>query len=456
MPQKVPRLLTTSLTRRTLLRWGSRTALASLTGPLLTSCANKAKDRVREDDVPLPDPATWEGLDEAIRGWWDGDWKTALEADVAADPKGTLLYLPRPYLTPGGSEAAFGEMYGWDTYFINLGLLAHGRLDLVQNHILNHCYMIEHYGKVLNGNRTYYLGRSQPPLLADTVRQFLGVGGASEVVRQAYPLLQKEYEGYWRADHHKTPAGLSTNRDLLASENTALRPALAAEAETGLDFTAIYGGDVRECAPLLTNCALVRYADALSEIAAVLGDASGAETWRAEAERRAGRIRELCWDEHTGFFLEYNYVTGQRLPYRSVCAYWTLWAGVATHTQASALVAQLGRFEMAHGLSVTDKAYPSPHPEFRNLQWSYPLGWPPLQLVATEGLARYGYELEAKRISSRFVTLMLGQYEKTGKLWEKYNVVTGGLEFPLERYPSVPFHGWSSAAAVALGRRVFG
>ena len=407
---------------------------------------------VPKPDVPLPDRAAWDRLDLRIRNWWDGDQKDALDAA----PEGTLLFLPQPYLTPGGSEAAFGEMYGWDTYFINLGLLEHGRLDLVQNHILNQLYMVKRYGRVLNGNRTYYLGRSQPPLLADSVRHFLRAGGAAEIVQRAYPLLQREYRGYWKAEHHQTPVGLATNRDLLASApNSPLRPALAAEAETGLDFTAIYGGDVRDCVPLLTNCALVRYADALSEIAEALGDAPGAAAWQREAERRAAQLRTLCWDEPSGFFLEYNYIIKKRLPYRSLCAYWTLWAGVATPEQAASLVLQLGDFEMAHGLSVTDQTYSSPHPEFRNLQWAYPLGWPPLQLVAAEGLARYGYQKEAARISRRFLGLMLAQYEKTGKLWEKYNVVTGGLEFPLERYPSVPFHGWSSAAAVVLGRRVF-
>ena len=76
-------------------------------------------------------------------------------------------------------------------------------------------------------------------------------------------------------------------------------------------------------------------------------------------------------------------------------------------------------------------------------------------IVAVEGLDRYGFREEAGRVSRRFVGMMLGQYAETGKLWEKYNAVTGGLEFPLERYPTVPFHGWSSAAAVVLGRRAF-
>ena len=188
--------------------------------------------------MPLPDRAAWDALDQTVRGWWDGDQKNALNAS----PEGTLLYLPYPYLTPGGSEAAFNEMYGWDTYFINLGLLAHGRLDFLQNHILNHAHMVETYGRVLNGNRTYYLGRSQPPLLADSVRLFMRAGGDAAVIRQVYPLLQQEYRGYWEAEHHNTPVGLATNRDLTTSP---LRPALAAEAETGLDAGFSVVGNLR-------------------------------------------------------------------------------------------------------------------------------------------------------------------------------------------------------------------
>ncbi len=440
------RLLSKPVTRRWLLKRTGQTTLGALTFSALGGCMQT------EPNVPLPDRQAWDALDATIRGWWDGDIKTATEADVAADPKGTLLYLPRPYLTPGGSEAAFNEMYGWDTFFINLGLLAHGRLDLVLNHILNHLHMIDTYGVVLNGNRTYYLGRSQPPLLAESVRLYLEEGGEADVAARAYGLLEQEYEGYWQAEHHTTPVGLATNRDLLEE---GLRAELAAEAETGLDFTAIYGGDVRRCVPLVTNCALVQYARALSDIAARLDDPEGAGKWQTEADRRAGRIRDLCWDEEAGFFLEYDYVDGKRLPYLSVCAYWTLWAGVATPEQAATLVRKLGRFEQPHGLSVTDKTYPSPHPEFTNLQWAYPLGWPPLQIIAVEGLARYGYTREAERIARRFIGMMLAQYAETDKLWEVYNAVTGTTDVPIERYPPYALHGWSSAAVVVLGRRIF-
>ncbi len=106
----------------------------------------------------------WERLDNSIGSWWDGDLHRATEEEVLNDPQKTLIFLPFPYSTAGGSEAAFPEMYGWDTQFINLGLLAHDRADIVRNNILDQLSMIDRFGMVLNGNRTFYLTRGQPPL----------------------------------------------------------------------------------------------------------------------------------------------------------------------------------------------------------------------------------------------------------------------------------------------------
>ena len=83
----------------------------------------------------------------------------APQLDGGIDAHG-LLYLPHPYVVPGGR---FNEMYGWDSHFINLGLLAAGRADQARRMVENHLYQVRHYGRVLNANRTYYLTRSQPP-----------------------------------------------------------------------------------------------------------------------------------------------------------------------------------------------------------------------------------------------------------------------------------------------------
>jgi len=377
---------------------------------------------------------------------------TALEDDVRTDPQETLLFLPHPYLEAAGTGEDYAEMYGWDTYYINLGLLAHGRTNILRGHILNQLTMIDRFGMVLNGNRTFYLTRSQPPLLADSLWRYFEATGDRDLLVRTYPSLIKEYREYWSADHHTTPVGLSTNRDL---GDSTWRPELAAEAETGLDFCAIYGGDVRECVPLITNCTLVRHLEVLHLIAQEIDFLDEAQIWKDEHRVRAERIQKLCWNEERGLFLEYNYVREEQLPFLSVCTYWPLWAGIATDKQAARLHENLSLVEQAHGIAQTDQVYDVPHPEFENLQWSYPVGWPPMQIMVVEALLRNGFREAAGRVARKFVTLMLDEYARTGDLWEKYNVVDGNVTIPIERKGSVPFHGWTAAAAVILGRVIF-
>jgi alpha,alpha-trehalase len=412
----------------------------------------------------------WETADVRIRSWWDADLRRAQEPELRDPAKNaiwfvdedhrsresrpgeeaTLLFLPYPYISAGGSEAAFPEMYCWDIYFINKALLIHERREIVRHHIANHLSMIERFGMVLNGNRTYYLTRSQTPLLAQAIREYCHPDPDRDMLMMAYPLLRREFEKYWCAPHHATPNGLATNRDL---GDPHLRPELAAEAES-YDFTACYAGDVRKCNPLTLNCALVRYAKDLAWIAGELGWADQESVWTLLAEERAKKIRELMWDPAEGFFFEYQHERGVRLPFWSVAAYWTLWAGIATKRQGESLVRNLSRFEHAWGLTHTDVAYPSPHPEFDWVQWGYPSGWPPMHMMVVEGLDAYGYHADAERIAGKYLSMLLGEFERTGAFWEKYNVVEGTSELPRERTPNVPLHGWTTAAAVWLGHRL--
>src|SRR5262249_44808880 len=122
-----------------------------------------------------------------------------------------LLYLPRPYVVPGGR---FNEMYGWDSYFIQMGLLRDGELDLAKDMADNFLYEIREYGKILNANRTYYLTRSQPPFLTEML---LGVYRRTldrKWLEAALPAIDKYYR-YWTSPPHLTPqTGLSRYFDL--------------------------------------------------------------------------------------------------------------------------------------------------------------------------------------------------------------------------------------------------
>lgn len=82
----------------------------------------------------------------------------------------TLIGLPYPYTVPCIDDM-FQEMYYWDTYFTNVGLLIAGNLEQARNNADNMMYLIEKYGYMPNGNRTYYLKQSQPPFLFLMVKE---------------------------------------------------------------------------------------------------------------------------------------------------------------------------------------------------------------------------------------------------------------------------------------------
>jgi len=394
----------------------------------------------------------WKKLDDTIRGWWDTDLRHADEVSIREDPKKTLLYLPFPYISGGGSESAFPEIYGWDTQFTNVALLEHNRPDIVRWHILDQLSQIDRYGMVLNGNRSFYISRGQPPLLAWSVQNYLAANKDEDLAVRAYPSLKAEYTKYWNGPSHITPIGLSTCRD---SGSESLTPELAAECEAGLDFTPIFAGDVRRCVPIHVNVALVRYAKVLAMLADQLGFHSESEMWRQEADKRAMLINKYCWDDTDGCYFEYDYVRGTKLPCYSLNVFWPLWDGIASPAQAKRVVGHLDKFDRPYGLTFTDKTYPNPYPQFTALEWAYPEAWPPQQIIAAMALQRNGFGDKAKAVSRKYIANVVTTWERTGKTWERYNAVDGGHDVPIERAPARPLHGFTSASAVVVGRIAF-
>jgi alpha,alpha-trehalase len=140
------------------------------------------------------------------------------DLDSGSLPVQGLLYLPHPYVVPGGQ---FNEMYGWDSYFIVLGLVADHRDALARDMVDNALFEVQHYGGVLNANRTYYLSRSQPPFLTAMMTDVLGAPGAfkDEAARhawlaQAYPLAVSNHDIWTRAEHRAGNTGLARYYDL--------------------------------------------------------------------------------------------------------------------------------------------------------------------------------------------------------------------------------------------------
>ena len=370
-----------------------------------------------------------------------------------------LLYLPHPYVVPGGR---FNEMYGWDSYFIQVGLLRDGELAAARDMAANFVYEIENYGTLLNANRTYYLSRSQPPFLT---RMLLGVYEKDknrEWLRAALPAVEKYYR-FWTTEPHLIPGiGLSRYYDfgegpapeVLADERDAdgrthydrvreyykthevtdydvsryydrKTDALTAlfykgdrsMRESGFDPSNRFGPfavDIIHYAPVCLNVLLYQMEKDGAEIARVLGDPAGAKTWEARAAARHRSIDRYLWDEPTGLYLDYNFETKKRRHYEFATTFYPLWAGLASRHQAARVARNLALFEAPGGILTST--------ETTGNQWDAPFGWAPLQLIPVDGLRRYGYDADADRVARKFIALVTKEFEEHGGIVEKYDV----------------------------------
>ncbi len=366
-----------------------------------------------------------------------------------------LLYLPFPYVVPGGR---FNEMYGWDSYFIQLGLLRDGEIEMAKDMAGNLLYEVREYGQVLNANRTYYLTRSQPPFLTEMV---LGVYRRTKDrawLADALPALESYYQ-FWVREPHLTPAtGLSRYYDLgdgpapevLAGEPTyydtardyfrthTIRDYDASQfydraknqltplfyqgdrsmRESGFDPSNRFGPfnvDIIHYDPVCLNSLLYLMEVQLGEISDILGHSAEAESWRVRSRERAAKINHYMWDVKDGLYYDVNFTTSRVRRYPFLTTFYPLWVGIATPEQAARVAANLRKFEKPGGLqtSTVDSGD----------QWDAPFGWAPLQWIAVEGLRRYGFKHEADRISLAFLSLVQQEYRKSGNIDEKYDVV---------------------------------
>ena len=414
---------------------------------------------------------------------------------LPADPKEIrehgLLYLPHPYVVPGGR---FNEMYGWDSYFIQVGLLRDGEIELAKNMVDNFLYQIENYGKVLNANRTYYLTRSQPPFLTQMV---LGVYRKTHDIkwlRDAVPAIE-EYYRFWTSEPHLTKeTGLSRYYDLgdgpapevisderdekgrthydrvkeyyrtheikdydLGQYYNREKDELTdlfykgdrSMRESGFDPSNRFGPfniDIIHYNPVCLNSLLYLMETEAAEIMRTLGRVRDAKLWLGRAEGRRRSINRLMWDERDGLYYDFNFVEKRIRRYPFVTTFYPLWAGIADRKQAARVVANLNRFERAGGLQTSTNASGN--------QWDAPFGWAPMQLIAVKGLRRYGYAKEANRITVNFLSMVLKDFLEHNTIVEKYDVerrssqLGAGIKFGYAAN-QIGF-GWTNAAFTEL------
>jgi alpha,alpha-trehalase len=386
------------------------------------------------------------------------------------NPAPGLLYLPRPYVVPGGR---FTEMYGWDSYFIVRGLLRDGLVVEAKNIVDDCLYEVRSYGKVLNANRSYYLTRSQPPFLTGMILAVYRRTHDCRWMEDTLPAVEAYYD-YWTSEPHMTPStGLSRYFDagdgpapeVIASERDPrghthydrvrkyfrkhpaadydihqfydpredrLKPLFykgdRAMRESGFDPSGRFGPfsvDIVHYNPVCLNSLLfLMEAETAEMLSDIPGRAREAPKWRDRARDRAGLIGKLMWNERDGLYEDYDFVRGKARRYLFLTTFYPLWTGIASPGQAARVVGNLPLFERPGGLQTSATETGD--------QWDAPFGWAPLQLIAVEGLRKYGYQTEADRVSVKFLSMIAEQYRNNGIILEKYDVVRRSSELNRE------------------------
>lgn len=316
-----------------------------------------------------------------------------------------------PFIVPGGR---FNELYNWDSCFCAISMIDTHPF-LVKSILRHFIFETMHYGKILNANRSYYLGRAQPPFLTDlalrTYKATRHEPGSKELLKHAILAAMKEYSSYWmtppRYDESSgftryRPIGSGIGPETPAAEFSHILEPFAKKYDTTVDAIgqAYTDGEIKEpdldafflhdralresghdttmrlegvCADLATvdlNCLLYRYetdiADTIRNVfddhlevpAAFCGPGQVADhvqssaTWDRAAKRRKFSIDKYCWNEEKGSYFDYNTVTKKQTSFEYVTCLWPLWCGLASPHQAALLVEKaLPKFECVGGLS---------------------------------------------------------------------------------------------------------
>ncbi|WP_108172242.1 alpha,alpha-trehalase TreA [Christiangramia gaetbulicola] len=394
---------------------------------------------------------------------------------------GTLIPLPNPYIVPGGR---FREIYYWDSYFTMLGLLEDGEVETIENMVDNFAYLIDEYGFIPNGNRTYYLGRSQPPFFAMMVKVLAEAKG-DKVLAKYLPEMEKEYDFWMNGvenlgqekafrrvvkmkdgevlnrfwDDNDTPRPESYREDIktaeiAVSENPELSKEeiyrnLRAGAESGWDFSSRWLSKNTEgkfdlstihttaIIPVDLNSLLYNLEMSIAEAYLINGDNETSEEFKLKAENRKKAILKYCWSEAEGFFMDYNFKKSGQAEQLSLAGVYPLFFEIANEKQAAKVRAKINTVFLKPGGVVTT-------PYNTGEQWDAPNGWAPLQWLTIKGLQNYGYNQLAGEISSRWLDLNRKVYQDTYKMLEKYNVEDLSKKSGGGEYPTQDGFGWTN------------
>ncbi|KQN30139.1 trehalase [Sphingomonas sp. Leaf38] len=404
-------------------------------------------------------------------------WPQLTRQPVAPVAESSALALPAPYVVPGGR---FREIYYWDSYFTMLGLKVDGQQLLVESMLDNFTSLIERYGHIPNGTRTYYLSRSQPPYFA--LMLDLSINSDPVVAKRRLAALRAEH-AFWMNgttcltgkpacarvvrmpdgsvlnryyDDRDTPRDESYAEDVATAAKAAPRPVsetyrdLRAGAESGWDFSSRWLRDPKALATIHTadivpvdlNSLLWSMERRIAERCRNAGDTPCATEFATLAGKRKTAIDRYLWQATTTRYADWDLSTHSSTASINAAMLEPLFVGLASPVQARSVAKTVRTSLLAEGGLRTTT--------LRNgLQWDEPNGWAPLQWVAIAGLAANGEAALAKDIARRWLGTVGAAYAETGRMLEKYNVeqrtTGGGGEYPVQ-----DGFGWTNGVTSAI------
>jgi alpha,alpha-trehalase len=393
----------------------------------------------------------------------------------------SLLPVPYPYIVPGGR---FREIYYWDSYFTMLGLQQCGEWGIIENMINNFSYLIQTYGHIPNGNRTYYLSRSQPPFFSLMIN-LLAEKKGNAVYSHYLNSLEKEY-AYWMDKTAVTkhvvilPDGSVLNRyydsDSIPRQESyredyklAITQAekahridqskvfsllcrnLRSGAESGWDFSSRWFADGKSISTIRTtdllpvdlNGLMFQMEMTLAHAYKVSGKAALYRMFLKKANSRKAAINKYCWNEKKEWYVDYDFVTQKQSTELTAAGISPLFFNIASSYQALKVESTVMHQFLKNGGMVTSL-------KNTGQQWDAPNGWAPLQWLAIKGLENYKCRTSAKEIATRWIKLNVKVYQRTGKLMEKYNVENTSLDAGGGEYAGQDGFGWTNGVLLKL------
>jgi alpha,alpha-trehalase len=405
-------------------------------------------------------------------------WPVLTRQADDVNPRSSLIPLPYDYVVPGGR---FSEIYYWDSYFTILGLKAQERYDLIQNMVKNFAHLIEKNGFIPNGNRNYYLTRSQPPFFSLIVRELEEYD--SLAADHYLDAMVKEY-AFWMSglkdvknpgdasdhvvmltdgsivnryfDKGNSPRPEAYKEDFTLAQNQKgkeekIYKDLRSAAESGWDFSSRWFADGKNLSSIHTtdimpvdlNCLLAHLERMIAKGYEQRGKAEEAKPYLKSADQRRRAIMTFCWDPEMNFFMDYDFILNQRTDVKSLAGMFPFFFQMGQQDMAAKAAVVLETEFLKPGGLVTSLVD-------TDQQWDAPNGWAPLQWMAYKGLKNYQMDRLADEIRDRWLRQNERVFEATGKMMEKYNVMDTTLIAGGGEYPNQDGFGWSNGVALAF------